>query len=255
MENISNMSSEEELLQLRNEGKITQDEYKQLVEALRKTTKPDESETSERFAYGGFWRRFAAFFIDCNIVAIFMFPVIVLIDVAAPEYMVVEPPYDFLTSERVLESKKTTEDNADGSTTSVKSQLVEKTTLGGWVYLYREEIRSNAGESKTTRQLIDPETRQDIHRSTGDGLLLLVLLIYLTLMESSKLQASIGKVAIGLKVIDDKGNQLKILRSFGRNISKFLSLFTLCIGFMMAGWTSKKQALHDMTANCYVIRK
>jgi len=41
MENISNISSEEELLELRNEGKITEDEYEELLETLRKTGRAD----------------------------------------------------------------------------------------------------------------------------------------------------------------------------------------------------------------------
>jgi hypothetical protein len=41
MANVSSVSSEEELLQLRNEGKITEDEYEDLRETLRKTTKPN----------------------------------------------------------------------------------------------------------------------------------------------------------------------------------------------------------------------
>ena len=41
MENVSNVSSEEELLQLRNEGKISEDEYEELLETLRKTPKAD----------------------------------------------------------------------------------------------------------------------------------------------------------------------------------------------------------------------
>jgi hypothetical protein len=41
MENISNVSSEEQLLELRNEGRITEDEYEDLRETLRKTTKPN----------------------------------------------------------------------------------------------------------------------------------------------------------------------------------------------------------------------
>jgi len=41
MENISNVSSEEELLQLRNEGKISEDEYGELLETLRKSVKID----------------------------------------------------------------------------------------------------------------------------------------------------------------------------------------------------------------------
>ena len=41
MEDLSNVSSEEELLQLRNEGKISEDEYDQLREALQKGTQVD----------------------------------------------------------------------------------------------------------------------------------------------------------------------------------------------------------------------
>ncbi len=41
MENVSNISSEEELLELRNEGKISEDEYEELLGTLRKTTKAD----------------------------------------------------------------------------------------------------------------------------------------------------------------------------------------------------------------------
>jgi len=44
MENVSNISSEEELLQLRNEGKISEDEYEELRETLQKTTKVDIGE-------------------------------------------------------------------------------------------------------------------------------------------------------------------------------------------------------------------
>lgn len=255
MENRPDVSSEEELLQLRNEGKISQEEYKELVETLQKTSILEKNKTPCSFRYGGFWRRLVALFIDCNIIAFGLFPILLLIAIAAPDYIVVDTPYNLFTSERVLESKKTTEDNADGSTTAIESKIVEQTVLDKWIYLYREDIRSNAGESETTRQLIDPKTRQDINKSTGDEFFLLAFLIYLTLMESSKLQASIGKIALGLKVVDEKGNQLKILRSFGRNMSKFLSLFTLFIGFMMAGWTSKKQALHDMVTNCYIIKR
>jgi hypothetical protein len=47
MENISNISSEEELLQLRNEGKISEDEYKELLESMRKTSKADISPVAQ----------------------------------------------------------------------------------------------------------------------------------------------------------------------------------------------------------------
>ena len=45
MENLSNASSEEELLQLRNEGKISEDEYEELRGAMRKSAKLDVEPT------------------------------------------------------------------------------------------------------------------------------------------------------------------------------------------------------------------
>ncbi len=47
MENVSNISSEEELLQLRNEGKISNTEYEELRETLRKTAKPDVEQDTQ----------------------------------------------------------------------------------------------------------------------------------------------------------------------------------------------------------------
>ena len=35
---------------------------------------------------------------------------------------------------------------------------------------------------------------------------------------------------------------------------KFLSLFSLGIGFLIAGWTKRRQALHDLPIDCLVIR-
>ncbi|MHC4543649.1 MAG: DUF4190 domain-containing protein [Planctomycetota bacterium] len=45
MEKVSNVSSEEELLQLRNEGKISDTEYEELRETLQKTAKVDIGES------------------------------------------------------------------------------------------------------------------------------------------------------------------------------------------------------------------
>ena len=39
-----------------------------------------------------------------------------------------------------------------------------------------------------------------------------------------------------------------------RHFMKFLSLFSAGFGFMMAGWTKRRQALHDMPSDCIVIR-
>ena len=64
-----------------------------------------------------------------------------------------------------------------------------------------------------------------------------MLLIYWVAMESSRYQASFGKLAFGMKVVDRYGNRLSMPKATGRNLLKFLSAIILFIGFMMAGWT------------------
>ena len=57
-----------------------------------------------------------------------------------------------------------------------------------------------------------------------------------------------------MQVTDSAGNELSFLRALGRNLGKILSSITLAVGYMMAGFTKKKQALHDIMASCLVVR-
>lgn len=78
--------------------------------------------------------------------------------------------------------------------------------------------------------------------------------LYAALQESSSAQATLGKRACGLKVVDLQGQRISFARATGRHFAKLISYCTLMIGFMMAGWTQRKQAMHDMIASTYVIR-
>jgi uncharacterized RDD family membrane protein YckC len=79
--------------------------------------------------------------------------------------------------------------------------------------------------------------------------------LYPALMESSKFQATVGKLALGLKVTDLDGNRISFGRATGRYFAKILSSITLCIGYIMAAFTPKKQAMHDMIASTLVLSK
>jgi len=79
--------------------------------------------------------------------------------------------------------------------------------------------------------------------------------LYYAFMESSKYQASVGKIVLGLKVIDMNGERLDITKAFVRNLCKILSSMILLIGYLMAAFTDKKQALHDMIAGTLVVKK
>lgn len=74
-------------------------------------------------------------------------------------------------------------------------------------------------------------------------------------MERSKLQASVGKLALGIKVVDADGRRLGWGRASARWAGSILSYLVLYIGFFMAGWTRRKQALHDKMAGTYVVDK
>ncbi|HPE54789.1 MAG TPA: RDD family protein [Bacteroidales bacterium] len=78
--------------------------------------------------------------------------------------------------------------------------------------------------------------------------------LYFAIMESSKSQGTLGKLALRIKVTDYSGNRVSFGRATGRYFGKIVSSFILLIGYIMAGFTAKKQALHDMMAGCLVIK-
>jgi uncharacterized RDD family membrane protein YckC len=79
--------------------------------------------------------------------------------------------------------------------------------------------------------------------------------LYYSLLESSAWQGTLGKKALGLEVTDLDGNRISFGRATGRFFAKIISSIILFIGYIMAGFTEKKQALHDILAGTLVIRK
>jgi uncharacterized RDD family membrane protein YckC len=80
-------------------------------------------------------------------------------------------------------------------------------------------------------------------------------LLYHPLMESSGSRGTLGKIFCGLTVADLSGRRIGFSRAFVRNLARILDVLTLDIGYMMAGWTRRKQALHDFVAQTIVLRQ
>lgn len=78
---------------------------------------------------------------------------------------------------------------------------------------------------------------------------------YFSLLESSKFQGTIGKMAMGVIVTDMEGNRISFGKAALRALGRYVSYMILFIGFLMALFTEKKQALHDMIASTLVIKK
>lgn len=84
-------------------------------------------------------------------------------------------------------------------------------------------------------------------------LTLLVSIAYFALQESSTYQATLGKRAMGLIVVDAHGERLSALHALGRYVAKALNWITLGVGWALAGWTDRKRGLHDMVASTQVV--
>lgn len=80
-------------------------------------------------------------------------------------------------------------------------------------------------------------------------------LLYFSWMHSSTHQASLGKMAVGIKVVRTNGERISFWRAFGRYWGMVLSALILLIGYLMAGFTERKQALHDMISDTLVVDK
>lgn len=105
---------------------------------------------------------------------------------------------------------------------------------------------------------IEPEVLIPAIISAGSGIYLSIFLIswlYYALFEAGPRQATIGKMALGIVVTDMAGNRLNFAKASLRYFGKIVSGAILMIGYIMAGLTQKKQALHDIIANTLVIRK
>jgi uncharacterized RDD family membrane protein YckC len=79
--------------------------------------------------------------------------------------------------------------------------------------------------------------------------------LYAGLQESSPAQATLGKRACGIIVTDPEGRRISFVRASTRHVAKFLSALIFMFGFIMAGFTRRKQALHDMVAGTLVVKK
>ena len=82
---------------------------------------------------------------------------------------------------------------------------------------------------------------------------LAVTWLYSSLLESSSWQGTVGKKLIGLRVTDLDGQRISFGKATGRHFGKILSSLICLVGFIMAAFTEKHQALHDQLAGTLVL--
>ncbi len=79
--------------------------------------------------------------------------------------------------------------------------------------------------------------------------------LYYALMESSNNQATLGKMAVQIKVTDTNGDPISFGRATGRYFGKIISGLILLVGYIMAAFTERRQALHDIMAGTLVVQR
>jgi uncharacterized RDD family membrane protein YckC len=88
------------------------------------------------------------------------------------------------------------------------------------------------------------------------AVLIVINWLYEALMTSSPRGATLGKMALGLRIVRFDGAQLSFGRATGRHFAKFVvtPAVPLFIGYIIAGFTNRKRALHDILADTLVIK-
>jgi uncharacterized RDD family membrane protein YckC len=90
------------------------------------------------------------------------------------------------------------------------------------------------------------------------GMLVFIILqwLYFAGMESSERQATFGKTVMSLRVTNYEGQRISFGHATGRFFAKIVSgLIPFAIGYIMAAFTEKKQALHDLIAGTLVLKR
>jgi len=105
------------------------------------------------------------------------------------------------------------------------------------------------------RMFVDEHTFAMI---TGGASLLsyfVIYWLYFALMESSRDQATVGKRVVGIQVTNLHQGRISFVQATGRCFSKIVSIILFMLGFVIACFTRKKQALHDLMASTLVVVK
>ena len=79
--------------------------------------------------------------------------------------------------------------------------------------------------------------------------------LYWPILHASRLRATFGKALLGLYVTRFDGRRISILRALWREITKIFSSAVFMLGYVIAAFMPRKQALHDLMAATYVARE
>jgi len=116
-----------------------------------------------------------------------------------------------------------------------------------------QRFQRYSGDQVSLAERQDLQTTIFLRGSYLFALVFFVSGLYCVFLESSALRGTLGKRALGLRVTDEAGARIGVGRALGRFVVHSLSLWMWLVGFVMAAFTDKRQALHDILAGTVVI--
>lgn len=126
-------------------------------------------------------------------------------------------------------------------------------TVFGIAYFFLEfdQTLSNFfNDDKTLESRTYFLTRRNAVRDTA----LLVWIIYGLLMDCSRFQGTLGKRALGIKVVDRDGERISLTQSIKRSSMKIAGAVPLYLGYIWGAFRKDKATWHDLIAKTYVIK-
>ncbi len=217
--------------------------------------------------YAGFWRRCVATVIDLTLVYVFGFALLLAVALAVPKAAryIDTSGLAWATTERTVVLAGQPEMVFEfGKQVTKTIDRVQTTVLGRLIYLHRETksefastktdaagVKTPTTVKSTKRVRLDPVTMAE----QNEDLTWIIWpfgLLYASLMEASQRRATLGKMALAIEVVADDAVRISFLRAALRNCLKIVSILPIGIGFMMAGWTTRRQSLHDIMSRCTV---
>ena len=103
-------------------------------------------------------------------------------------------------------------------------------------------------------QLVARNVQSLIRLRLTEGLIFLLPFVYFAWLEGSRWQATLGKMALGLRVTDPEGARIGFGRSAFRQLMKAVEIGSTGLGYVLAAMTGRGQALHDILARTHVVR-
>ena len=85
-------------------------------------------------------------------------------------------------------------------------------------------------------------------------LFFIISILYFGILTSTKMQGTVGKLLLGIKVVGQDGNRISFGRAIGRYFASMVSYF-MYLGYILAAFNEKKQTLHDYMANTFVVKR